>query len=448
MEISQGGVFYEHAVAPARWSLPSHASIFSGKLPSEHEIFYDGQNLSAPLVDELNSEGYTTSGFSANPYASERCSFDQPFDIFEEPTRYEESGFKPAEYDSVHNGLWHYSDVVKQALLNDHPIASIKNVAVDSCLKLGLINGDQRTHNTFQRATKFLRQYSSNSPFFTFINLMSTHSPYQPSAQRQWRVSNRIHKQDYIEHLNNSFVRPPEFLEKYYSTTHEINETHLQNIKDLYKSEVKNASIYASRLYKTVKEVQNDRDTLVVITADHGQALGEPEYNGERRMGHVETVSDNVLKVPLLILHPDINDIPDGTAELRSIFNLCRNAAVEKNEEVTSVIERSDICISECPATGNEDYLNRNNIPDRVNDLQAKIHTVVGYYDNMKYMERSNGEQVFWKASSEESIEAAPSILIEAVQDRLTDLKKANKGHRPADPEDETKKRLKDLGYI
>ena len=77
---------FENAIAPAPWTVPSHASLFTGMYPSEHGVHKEPEGT---LADEINtirnvmtrlrkenlffnlsSQGYTCYGISSNPYLS------------------------------------------------------------------------------------------------------------------------------------------------------------------------------------------------------------------------------------------------------------------------------------------------------------------------------------------------------------------------------------------
>jgi arylsulfatase A-like enzyme len=79
------GLRYTHAYANASWTLPSHVSLFTGLLPSEHGVGW--QNVWAPdrlvmLAERLQAAGYETVGVSENPWLSESFNTTQGFEQF------------------------------------------------------------------------------------------------------------------------------------------------------------------------------------------------------------------------------------------------------------------------------------------------------------------------------------------------------------------------------
>lgn len=85
--IAEEGVLYKWCFSPANWTIPSHASLFTGLYPSEH-----GCHAGNPLLDEntptlselLRSVGYRTVGISCNGLVSELYGFRKGFDFFYE----------------------------------------------------------------------------------------------------------------------------------------------------------------------------------------------------------------------------------------------------------------------------------------------------------------------------------------------------------------------------
>lgn len=63
---------------------------------------------------------------------------------------------------------------------------------------------------------------------------------------------------------------------------------------------------HVARLLETLEKKGLREETLVVITANPGEDFVETGPRGERRVGHVDTVSDNVLTVPLLFVNPTL----------------------------------------------------------------------------------------------------------------------------------------------
>ena len=67
---AEQGVLFEQAVSPAQWTIPSHASLFSGHYPTAHQVTQSSHSLSPDLphlAEVLSGAGYQTVGFCNNP---------------------------------------------------------------------------------------------------------------------------------------------------------------------------------------------------------------------------------------------------------------------------------------------------------------------------------------------------------------------------------------------
>src|SRR3972149_8651863 len=83
--IAQGAVLFENAISPSPWTLPAHASIFTGMYPSRHGCHerHKFLNRNLPTLPEiLKNIGYRTIGISNNSWISKNFGFDRGFDSF------------------------------------------------------------------------------------------------------------------------------------------------------------------------------------------------------------------------------------------------------------------------------------------------------------------------------------------------------------------------------
>ena len=83
--LARSSMNYSRAVAPSSWSLPSHASLFTGLEPWEHSCNSRGRlRLATELhtvAEGLSRKGYQTASFSANPWISESTGLTKGFNI-------------------------------------------------------------------------------------------------------------------------------------------------------------------------------------------------------------------------------------------------------------------------------------------------------------------------------------------------------------------------------
>ncbi len=117
--------------------------------------------------------------------------------------------------------------------------------------------------------------------FFLFLHTYAAHSPYVP---------------------------PKEFLELFPDSSSEAQsdrERRFGKIKRSYAAEVRYADATFAKLFAAMERLGVLRDTVVVVTADHGEELGEHGL-----LGHAKTVYDEVTRVPLIFWAPGL--VPSG----------------------------------------------------------------------------------------------------------------------------------------
>jgi glucan phosphoethanolaminetransferase (alkaline phosphatase superfamily) len=69
--LAENSVVFENAYSPTSWTLPAHASLFTGKFPSNHNAvkrhqFLDDEHQT--LAELLIENGYSTAGFVGSPF--------------------------------------------------------------------------------------------------------------------------------------------------------------------------------------------------------------------------------------------------------------------------------------------------------------------------------------------------------------------------------------------
>src|SRR5205807_1041579 len=85
--LAGAGLRYANAYANATWTLPSHATLFSGLLPSRHGVRCATDALPksvATLAQKLRARGYQTMGASENPWLTDANQTTRGFDRFEQ----------------------------------------------------------------------------------------------------------------------------------------------------------------------------------------------------------------------------------------------------------------------------------------------------------------------------------------------------------------------------
>ena len=248
--IAREGTRFENAFAVAPWTLPSHATLFTGLAPSQHEAVHENFVLGPQyltLAEFLKTRDYVTHGISSNPWVTEGRGLAQGFDHFE--MSYEGS--------------------------------------------------EEVTDKGAKRATDLAIEFlsktaASKQPFFLFVNYLEAHLPYDPPAEGFAALGidpATLPRQAFT-------IREAEEI---ISGKREASEAELGLAHTLYLAEVAYQDRQILRLIQVLRDRKLLDETLLVVTADHGEELGRAGM-----MGHEFTLSDAGLRVPLVFRYPAV----------------------------------------------------------------------------------------------------------------------------------------------
>jgi arylsulfatase A-like enzyme len=270
--LARRGIMFEQARSTAPWTLPSHASMMTGRWP--HELStgvnrpLDGTHVT--LAEYLAASGYATAGFVANAtYCGVETGLGRGFAHFEDHEL------------SVADILW-TSALGQRVLLQ------------------GIFRPERRAGgnpNDYHRkdAAQVRRDMlawvvrQGNRPFFAFLNLYDAHDPYIPPADFDRHFGAWPRSAADMATLERWFIRDKKML-----TPGEI-----QSVLDAYDDGIAYLDEQLGRLVDELDRFGLLTNTLVIVTADHGEHLGEHQL-----YGHASSLYDAEIHVPLLVLLP------------------------------------------------------------------------------------------------------------------------------------------------
>ncbi len=250
------GALYTHAFATCFWTLPSHASIFTGLHPlqagaTSETLHFPEDNVT--IAEALGAKGYRTAGFVCNSWVSRERGFAQGFNEFLE--------------------MWRHENQVSA----DSTANSMETLTVE------------KMETWIAAAAKDAR------PFFLFANLNGVHLPYQPS--REFLVQ-------FVANRDHELARVQELARLTSGWSHLVGETPLSGedyaiLGDLYDGEVAWADALVGRVISALEKAGVGENTIVIVMSDHGEHLGE-----HGKTDHIATMYDPALHVPLVIRYP------------------------------------------------------------------------------------------------------------------------------------------------
>ena len=307
---------FEHAISPAQWTIPVHASWFTGEPPSTHMTVQSGDVLDtryATLADRLRASGYRTVGFCNNPLVGViNNGFKRGFDSFYSYSGAVRTVFRPAEHlppwvravwERYRSTMRRITDPIQNAFATSNQVfqAALNPLWVPLWTRFAHFKGD--TPRSIRDAARYVRQEMNGedrSPCFLFLNLMEPHMPYSPLERfvREFVPYFREERaaQEFVHNLNTQAGRWLIPLDRPYT------ELEARTLSDIYDAEVAYQDHVLAELFEVLDGAAHRENTVVIVAADHGEMLGEHEL-----MGHGFGVYQELIHVPLLIRRPGQN---------------------------------------------------------------------------------------------------------------------------------------------
>lgn len=322
---------FRNAISAAQWTVPSHASMFTGLYPSTHQVLQSYSVLPdhiSTLAERLSAGGYFTAGFCNNPLVG-----------------------------VINNGLRRgfYSFLNYSGLMTDHPNqAGIPSGLLDryrQFFKRLLAGALDKVQDSFARSEMLLsfsftplmvpiwqtalsfkgntpkslddaarllierRGVEGDRPIFTFINLMGTHMPYHPPRSYVERFAPHVLRdkasQHYLRRFNGDiygWLAPVEG---------GLDERQKATLDGMYDAEVACQDDQIGVFLNRLKESGRLDRTLVIICSDHGEHLGEKHF-----IGHSISLYNELVQVPLIIHDPN-SDLAPGTTRTDVVSTRC-----------------------------------------------------------------------------------------------------------------------------
>lgn len=261
------GVLFEQAISAATWSLPAHASLFTGHFPSSHgaslEHRYLGDTLPT-LGESLQDAGYQTLAFTANTHISDSFGLTRGFD---------------------------WTDQAWITGAGGRGFAFIYRF-IDA---LGFAAEDKGGAQVATNVEKWMgRRASGDTPAFVFVNFLEAHFPfhqlpdeflyaYTDESEAVLRDASQIA-------FGAMFGRA--------LNDDELHQIH-QPILDMYDAGVKYSDHLFGRVVDAYRQAGRLDDTVFVVLGDHGELTGE--HGGH---GHATGMYEETLHVPLVFRFP------------------------------------------------------------------------------------------------------------------------------------------------
>ncbi len=285
MNLSKNGLFFKRAYSLGSWTAPS----ITGMLTSTYPLMYGGLlRIKYPrisLAQVLKNAGYSTGGFVFHPYLSKYYGYSKGFDTYLDSIE----NFTHEDKVSHPTPVTMRKQRLKSLVTSMKTIIKRNKLTKKFAIRMHLRNLANKIRSGYMfylpadRINEILLSWIDqvNEPFFAWVHYLDTHFPYLPKS---WDI-------DEIIRLN--ILR-----EKTAKLGGKISPEDLDAIKKLYLDKVKEMDQHVSKL---IKELDKKRgllkDTIIVITADHGE-----EFYEHGGFHHEVKLYEELIHVPLIIL--------------------------------------------------------------------------------------------------------------------------------------------------
>lgn len=324
--------WYTQARAPAVWSLPSHASMFTGYHVVEHGFTERSHRLQPDesVWERLGTAGYETGLFSPNPYLTELpTGLDAGFQtIYGTQDLPFPDALNPRQFVQEH-GQGRLRRYLGAARSHERPVQSVLNGLSEKLSQDApwLLPDWLRGSDSAETYVDLFLDWQAGreGPWAACLNLMDAHTPYSPGpAHDHWGG-------EYAQELQADMENQ---VWEFYGG--ERPWWQLGCLEALYDGAIHRMDEQFTRIIDSLESREALEDTLVVVTADHGEGFGEPSRfrDGLRLVGHQSRgIEESLLHVPLVVKRPG----QERPAVIEDVATLTRFPSV-----VASVLEDSD----------------------------------------------------------------------------------------------------------
>lgn len=268
--LARKGIIFMNAFSPSSFTIPSHASIFTGKYPSHHSIgFHQGNgkldtDIDITMAEYLKTKRFKTAAFVSSFVLRKQTNLNSGFDLYDDEMTSHELN-RPTEL--IRDGL-----------------------------------------ETTDRAIQWILNNKTDS-FFLFIHLFDIHGPYvckEPfkSIFRDDVQSKEIKRLNSIVPDNYPVGGIPFYQVLNKTLDNEGNivsfETNLHYYISQYDGNIRYCDSLIENLINVLKGLQIFDDVMLIITSDHGESFGENNIY----FFHGLTVTPEQIHVPLILIMP------------------------------------------------------------------------------------------------------------------------------------------------
>lgn len=310
---------FRYAFSTAQWTMPAHASMFTGLYPSAHTTMQTNAVLPASiptLAERLRAAGYYTVAFCNNPLVGVvNNGLRRGFYSFLNysgllTSRPNQAGQRPSPIDRYRQVFKRILSAlvtrIQDSFARSEFLFALSRTPLMVPLWQTALSFKGNTVKSLNDAARLLttRREAGDRPIFAFINLMGTHTPYHPPRRLLDRYAPDFQRdkaaQRYLRSFNSDIYG-------WLAPLHDpISPSQKATLDAVYDAETANQDEQVGAFIARLRASGALDHSLLMVTADHGDHLGEKEL-----IGHCFAAYNELVRVPLIIRDPT-GDLPRG----------------------------------------------------------------------------------------------------------------------------------------
>ena len=395
-------------------------SLFSSTLPLDICVYEPIAPNLRLLIESLAAAGVTSIAVHANPWLGEKYGYARGYSSYQDVGEFSLPLF----------------DTVREILIDrfglDHWVYRIaQRVYRRFQGPLTHLGGDDEVEAVLDRLAA---ASTTDSNTFLWVHLLTPHAPYTPPKRHREAVG-----------LTEMAEEPFKLVTRAQQGPHGLSSKERSIVRRLYAGAVRHADERVGRLLEVVED-----DSLIIITADHGEALFE-----HGQVGHEPSLYDELLHVPLLIRPPSGHrnrgivdsqvrhiDIAPTILDYAGIDRLKKHRGRTLKPAIEGRGIEDRIALSEVASTSEQ--------PGRVDPSALQISVRTPGRKLIHRDDRTIGFDLHADPREKQPLRefsgAQWDPLTEILTDRLEEIDFTTAHH--TDRDTQAKKRLKELGYI
>ena len=458
--LASEGTRFTNCTANGPWTLPSHASMFSGLRTSTHGSHAGTKTFdppTTPIAEALRQCGYQTIAYSNNTWVSPEFGFDTGFEDFLVRWEIIEGGGDLAKVEKLASVKERFRELLSQ--VRTHGPSILANFCYALYLNFRNQNDSGAERTVRRLGNWFTQEHDPERPFFAFVNFVEPHLPYQPSKKFAKPYIPEDVSKDRVKEVNQDPWA-------YICGTKEMNKQDFKILRGLYKGELAYLDTKIGDLFDVLREKGFYENTLIAIVGDHGENIGDHGL-----MDHQFCLYETLVQVPCILRHPEhfpSGQALDGPIELRDLYPTFLEVAGIETDSLDAITadnslihpKQKEYCREYVISEYLEPQPSQSALRDYLTDTTEKLERFDRALraiknENWKLVEGTDNSIHLYEYTQNEELDVTCSNpqLVDKLQSKVerecgTLVRSPGTDDIQPDISEDTKNRLEELGYL